>query len=182
MKILNLIAILSLMCSCQENNNSFRMDTRENQKLISGDSGFIKKADGLNLLISYKLTDTTNSFWRQIKDNDTIGKFYKIKETGNYYLCLLDVSSKNNWATHLILELNKNNEIIKTERFTHSNYHCCWKNDYEGFNKYGEYFGLKIFGTGSGYCATYLFLFKELLPQKSQMGNKRQYQVYRFRP
>ncbi|MGK4568141.1 hypothetical protein [Flavobacterium sp. 3HN19-14] len=32
---------------------------------------------------------------------------------------------------------------------------------------YGEYFGLRTCGTGSGYCASYLYLFKEITSQKS---------------
>lgn len=135
---------------------------------LSSDSGFITKKIGLPFLMSNKLSDTINSFWNQVNDFDTIAKYYKIKETGHYYYCTIDLSQQYIFETHLIIELTCDGEIIKSERFKHGNYSCCWNNYYEGFNKYGNYCGIDICTTGSGYCATYLFLFKNIIPQKSQ--------------
>jgi len=154
--------------SVKENSSLIHKSVASNKLELSLDSGFITKKVGLPFLLSNKLTDTTESFWDQVKDFDTIAKYYKIKETGNYYYCSIDISGQYSFETHLIIELTSDGEIIKSERFKHGNYACCWNNYYDGFNKYGDYYGIDICGTGSGYCATYLFLFKNLIPQDSQ--------------
>lgn len=120
------------------------------------------------MLQFFALADTSNTSWSTITDKDTIGKYYKIRETGNYLCCVLDVGQEGEFETHLLLEIKPNGTPIKTERFLHGNYPCCWGNHYEGFNRYGDYFSLKTCGTGSGYCASYLYLFKTLKPQEAQ--------------
>ncbi|NUO00027.1 MAG: hypothetical protein HUU01_05360 [Saprospiraceae bacterium] len=91
-----------------------------------------------------------------------------MSETGNYFYCSIDLTKEYSFETHLLLELSPTGEILKSERFFHSNYSCCLDNYYEGFSKLGDYFGLITCGTGSGYCAGYLYLFKEILPQDAQ--------------
>ncbi len=132
------------------------------------DSGFILKKDGLRFLLSAALTDTAGSYWSQVKDNDTIGKYYKVRQTGNFFVCTIDLSQKNNFETFLLLEIKADGTVLKNERFFHGNYLCCLPNYYEGFYKYGDYFCLKTCGTGSGYCGTNMYLFKEIKPQNEQ--------------
>lgn len=163
--------ILFFACNGRQENGATNIlnDKVQYSKLIlSNDSGFVIKKNGLPFLLATSLTDTTDSFWNQAKDNDTIGKYYKVRETGSYFYCSIDLTKKYTFETHLLIEINPVGEILKSERYFHGNYPCCWDNYYEGFNKFGDYFGLKTCGTGSGYCASYLYLFKDILPQEKQ--------------
>ena len=166
------------MCRCKENNSprtSNLNGTKLHQIIQLKDSGYIVKKKGLDFLVSSALTDTLNSYWNQAKDNDTIGKYYKDHASNNYFMCFVDLAKKYSFETHMLIEVNENGEIMKKERFFHGNYSCCWKNYYEGFSKRGKYFCLKTCGTGSGYCASYLYLFKEILPQESQNSIPEEY-------
>jgi hypothetical protein len=135
---------------------------------LSGDSGFITKKIGLPFLIANELTDTAESFWDQINDGDTIAKYYRDQETQHFVYCSFDLSRKYSFTTHLIMELDEKGEILEHQRYLHGNYPCCWNKTFDGFKRYGDGYGIKICGTGSGYCASYLFLFKKIIPQDSQ--------------
>lgn len=132
------------------------------------DSGFVTKKDGLPFLIAHKLTDTTGSYWDNLQASDTIGKYYKIKESGHFYYCTIDYSPEYTFETHLIIEFNQDGKLLQSARFFHGHYHCCWDNRFEGFNRYGDFFGIKTCTTGSGFCATDLYLFKTLRQQEEQ--------------
>ncbi len=163
--------VLFFACNSRQQSASINIqnDKFRNSKLIlSHDSGFVIKKNGLSFLLANALTDTTDSFWNQLKDSDTIGKYYKVRETNNYFYCTIDLTRKYTFETHLLIEINTIGDILKSERFFHGNYLCCWDNYYEGFKKYGDYFGIETCGTGSGYCASYLYLFKNILPQEKQ--------------
>ncbi len=163
--ILPFIALLLLAFSSRPDN----ITVAEGKTLIpSGDSGFVTKKEGLHFLLSHGLTDMKDSFWYLIKETDTIGKYYKVKESGNYFMCLVDYSRKYTFETHILLKFTPTGKLIKSERFFHNNYACCWDNYYEGFNKIDNYFSLKICGTGSGYCGSRLYIFKDLLPEDRQ--------------
>lgn len=168
--ILLVLGVIALACKqgTKLGHTSLHQDHQLNQLLhLSEDSGFVTKKIGLPFLLAYQLTDTTGTYWKDyIKDNDTIAKYYKVKETGHFYYCTIDCKP-DDFETHLILELNQDGELLQSERFYHGHYHCCWKNRYEGFQKYGDYFGIKTCSTGSGFCATHLYLFKNLVPQDS---------------
>ncbi len=142
--------------------------TQYNKLKFPLDSGYINKKEGLQFLLSNSLSDTANSAWYLMKETDTIGKYYKVNESGNFYLCLIDYSNRYTFETHLIIEVNPSGDVLESERFRHGNYPCCWRNYYDGFNKYGEYFGIITCGTGSGYCASHLYLFKQLISQDEQ--------------
>lgn len=175
--IFTLIIAFSL-CNCKDNNRPSMLSLKEtklNQLIQSKDSGYIVKKKGLDFLLSSSLTDTLNSNWNQTKDNDTIGKYYKDYTSNNYFICLIDLTKKYSFETHLLIEINENGKILKKERFFHGNYPCCWKNYYEGFSKHDEYFCMKTCGTGSGYCASYFYLFKEILPQENQNSIPNEY-------
>lgn len=141
------------------------------------DSGYFTKRKAIGFLLAAKLTDTLNSYWSQANDNDTIGKYYR-NASGNYFLCTVDLSKKYAFETHLLIETKPNGEVLRKERFFHGNYSCCWENYYEGFNQYGAYFGIKTCGTGSGYCASYLYLFKQIIAQKKQNSIPESYSSY----
>ncbi|UUC44782.1 hypothetical protein [Flavobacterium cerinum] len=161
------LVVLFLLIACQQRSSNINRQIKKDSgfSLFVADSGFVTKKEGLLFLLTKKLTDTVDSYWNHAKENDTIGKYYKIKETGHYYFCTIDLSSKYNFETHLLIEIKENGTIVDTERFYHGAYPCCWGNYYDGFQKYGHFFGIKTCATGSGYCAGYLHLFQNKLAQ-----------------
>jgi len=148
--------------------------------IFSQDSGFILKKDGLPFLLSVTLTDTSGSqwTWSQVKDNDTIGKYYQVKQTGNFFVCTIELTKKYAFVSHLLLEIKSDGTILKNERFIHGNYPCCWDNFYEGFKKRGEYFYFKTCGTGSGYCGSRIYLFKNIISQDKQNAIPESYRSF----
>ena len=96
---------------------------------------------------------------------DTIGKYYKINNSDNYIMCLSDYGYE--FGDKIIIEITSNGDLVKSERFSVGVNTCCWYNEYEGFSKYGDFFGIKVCGTGSGHCSSRLYLFKEVTPQDS---------------
>ena len=147
---------------------------------LSNDSGFILKKDGLRFLLSVALTDTFGSHWTwsQIKDNDTIGKYYHVKQTGNFFVCTIGLAKNHLFESHLLLEIKTDGTILKNERFIHGNYPCCWDNYYEGFKKRGDYYYLKTCGTGSGYCGSRIYLFRKIMPQDKQNSIPESYHAF----
>jgi hypothetical protein len=172
-RILSFLLIL-VFASCKPKKDNLPTLNQKEEKFLqmiqAKDSGYITKHKGLEFLLTARLTDTLDSYWSQAKDSDTIGKYYRNALTNNYFICTIDLSKKYSFETHLLIEVKPNGNIVKKERFFHGNYPCCWNNYYDGFNKYGEYFIIKTCRTGSGYCAGYLYLFKEISSQKSQQS------------
>ena len=151
--------------------------TRQSKLILTQDSGFITKDVGLAFLLFDSLThnlhldlETTpdNIYWQNFNPTDTIGKYYKM-ENNNYIMCLIDPAalSEDFAENHIIIKINSNGELLKSETFSHHYNYRCWGNAYEGFSKYGDFFGLKICGDGAGWTYTHLCLFKEVIPQDS---------------
>lgn len=172
MKRVFILTFIILIINCFNKSSILYSQTFSEESLqfnlkLSLDSGFIIKNKGFHYLLSKSLTDTSQN-WLLIKDSDTIGKYYRVGNSDNYFMCLIDYSEKYTFETHILIELNSDGKLIKSERFFHGNYPICWENYYDGFNKYGDFFGIDICGTGSGYSADYLYLFKDILPQNDQ--------------
>lgn len=131
---------------------------------LTGDSGYIKNIDAYTFMLATNLTDTTNQY---AKENayDTAGKYYLSKENGHYFVCFNNYQQKYTFETLVLAELNKDGKLIKAEDYFHGNYCNCWL-EFE-FHKYGDYLGVITCGTGSAYSASYLYLFKEIMPQDS---------------
>lgn len=161
------VFFMIIACSTDSPKHGKTQHTPTSLLLLEQDSGFVTKKIGLPFLLAHQLTDTMGTSWDNTKDSDTIAKYYKVEQNGHFYYCTIDNSLEYTHATHLILELNQAGELLQSERFFHGHYHCCWENSYEGFQKYGDYFGIKTCSTGSGFCATHLYLFKNLVPQDS---------------
>jgi len=151
----------SILTLAKINTNSFRLK-------LSDDYGYIRKNEGLKFLLSNNLTDTLKSYWYQITDNDTIGKYYKKDNSKEYIICLIDLTAKITFETHLLMTINSEGNLIKSERFYHGNYPSCWSNRFEGFKKIGNLYFLKVCGTGSGYSSSKIYIFREIKPQTEQ--------------
>ena len=168
-KLILLVVIITICFSCQRKNNLNNKNI-VGDKLIQKmekDSGYIIKKDGLPFLLASKLMDTIGYSWENPKENDTIAKYYKVKQTGNYIICFIDFVVKDNNPKVILIELKQDGTILKTERFGQGFYACCWDDLFEGFVKYGDYFCLKICGEGTGYCSSNIYLFKNIIPEDS---------------
>lgn len=170
MSILLILGVITLACK-QETKPGYTSphnSLKIKQLLpLSEDSGFVTKKIGLPFLIAHQLTDTTGVYWNDLKSNDTIAKYYRLKDNGHFLYCTVDYNPDYIFETRILLELNQSCKILQVERYYNGNYACCWANLYEGFQKYGDYFGIKTCSTGSGFCASNLYLFEKLTPQDS---------------
>ena len=162
--IIKIFLITLILAACSDNKVETNKTVSE-YSIFRNDSGYINKEIGLYYLQKKSLTDTLGS-WDYIKENDTIGKYYRIQETRNYYVCLMDVGGR--FTTHLILLTDSCGNILQKERFFHSHYPYCWDNYYDGFRKHENFFEIRTCATGCCFSCSELYLFKELLPQEKQ--------------
>lgn len=141
---------------------------------LKGNQGYITKSRGLKILSELNLTDSTNSNWNSVFVTDTLGTYFKSQESGNYVLCLIDLSGENIFETHVLFELQPISEnqfkVLAKERYYHGNYSCCWTNYYDGFNQFESYFTLAVCGTGSGFCGRRVYYFKTVCSQESSLS------------
>ena len=168
-KVILSIVIITICFSCQHKNSSNNKNI-VGEKLIQKmekDSGYIIKKDGLPFLLASSLTDTIGRSWGFPKDNDTIAKYYKVKQTGNTIICFEDYAVMNKIPQVILIEIKQDGTIIKKERFNQSYATCCWDDKFFGFVKYGSYFCLKNCEDGSGFCSSHLYLFKNVITQDS---------------
>ena len=146
-------------------------DTTSQCKLIlANDSGFVTLKDGFDFLLYNSLIDTIpiSNAWDLYNQTDTIGKYYRMGNNNHYIMCLLAPASNEFAFEHyIIMEIDAEGKLLKSERFFHSHYRYCWNNDYDGFFKYGNFFGFKQCSTGTGFAHTFLYLFKEVTSQYS---------------
>lgn len=160
--LLLLLFLLHTKCQNQEklfSNSSGKMLVFDSTL----DSGYITKQLGLPYLILNNLTDRID--WDYVSDNDTIAKYYRKPKTDNFFICFIDLSLEYDFETHLICEITSYGELLNYKRLFHGNYSCCWNNYYDGFQKYGDFFGVDICGTGSGYCSGNIHLFRHSVEQ-----------------
>lgn len=140
--------------------------TPEYSLKLRGDSGYVSKRAGHEFLLKYSLTDSTNFYW-QNNISDTIGKYYYIKQTGRYYVYIMDYKEEFSFETSIVAEVTAKGGLMQYERYLHGNYPRCLENYADGFWKHGDNFIVKICGTGSGYGATYMLLFNSITPRDS---------------
>lgn len=131
-----------------------------------GDSGLLVKNELLPWLIQQKLTDSIGTAWYLFKPTDTLGKYYKTKDS-TWYLCFIDLTESYEFETHVIAEINSKGNVFRQERFHHGNYPP-WL--YIGFKKIKDYYYFSSHGTGSAYSSTYFYLFEKLKPQDSMLA------------
>ncbi|MEY5047345.1 MAG: hypothetical protein RLZZ175_704 [Bacteroidota bacterium] len=79
----------------------------------------------------------------------------------------MDLSKKYTFETHLLIKINSKGEITDTSRFIHWNYPACIDGK-DALNKYGDYYGISICQTGSGFSAEYIYFFKDFVKQDKQ--------------
>lgn len=132
------------------------------------DSGYLRKKEALEILkiASPRLYDSIpfQEGLKNILERSYMGKYYKEKGQNKYILYIEYLSSSN-----YIFEIYPDLNIIKYRDFASGNYNCCWGSDFDGFRKIGEFYSIRYCGTGSGYCAGHVYIFKDLdhVPENS---------------
>lgn len=149
-----IVSLLFSNTSCLNKNRS------DFSNILVSDSGLILFKDAKQLIM--KLNKGINLKKLDIGQNDTIGKYYK--KENSYILCLENLADTIR-TSQIIAEIDSKGIIKKSEIYGGPMYNCCWKNKADGFGKVKNYFYLKSCGTGSAFCATELYFFKEILPQ-----------------
>ncbi len=138
---------------------------------INSEEGYLLKNEAIDLLEKIEMSKKSDKGWNFIKESDTIGRFFKSNETENLLFCIMDSQDTFDFETYVLIELkktNKNNfKLIAKERYFQGNYSCCWNNYYGGFNKFQNYFTFDCCGTGSSFCGTHTYYFKNVVPQDS---------------
>ena len=165
-----LTLLLFLLCF---NNGAFAQnrnnDTVSTRLIFTNENGFITKDIGVTFLIANSLIDTTKNKkeWKEINQNDTIGRYYRIDSSNNYLMCLpYSLNSFN--LKILLIKINSNGKLVKSEKYDFGSAHV-WNSYYKDFDKFGGFFSIIAqggFGCGQYYCMK-LYLFKELFPQDS---------------
>jgi hypothetical protein len=142
------LSMLIFSCKVPESQESF---------LFSADSGFITKKIAMDLLKKYPSINNfqTLSFATYITDNDTVGKYFTDSKTKNKLILFAFTFTQQN----LLLEIDSSNSLINSHLFQHSIYNCCIDNINEGFRRLGNFYYVRVCGTGLGHCSTHFYLF-----------------------
>lgn len=167
MKYFSLIIFTLTLYTCTWKRNNEENKYSDNLKIFKADSGYINKKEALAFLLKNNLTDTIKSNWNLYNDAEIFGKYYKYKNTNEYLFCIMDLSKKYTFETHLLIKINSKGEITDTSRFIHWNYPACIDGK-DALNKYGDYYGISICQTGSGFSAEYIYFFKDFVKQDKQ--------------
>ena len=145
-------------------------DTIKKQLTFIDDEGFITKEEGLAFLLVNSLIDTTEKSqkgWNKINPTDTIGRYYRIENSGNYLICL-PYSLNYFQSKHYVIEVTPFGELQKSELYDFGGSYQ-WNNYYKFFFlQNGCFLICAQGGYGAGmYYFRKLYLFKELVPQDS---------------
>ena len=160
-----LLFFLTILLLSNKSNQNHRKYQKKN--IFVNDSGYVSIKNGEKFLLDLNKNDTIDLSYKKLNENDTIGKFYKKNNSENYFLFLNDIVNTKKAPTQFLLEVDSVGNIIKSERYVNGFYLCCWNNKSDGFGKCKNYFYLKSCGTGSAFCATELYFFKEIIPQNN---------------
>jgi hypothetical protein len=142
---------------------------------LQNDSGYLLKNECFKILNQLDLTNKKIKGWNSIHQNDTVGKYYKSLETGNYILCIYEPQNDSYSDAHILVELKKKGEtsfiVIAKERYVHGMNKCCWNNYTDGFTTMGDYFKFDycVSGTENDFCGSNCYYFKTVNPQNKSM-------------
>jgi len=181
--VIGIIASIIIFNQCNnqkfdytQNNISESRDSILNElnNIFVGDSGYILKNNGLEILKHLASKDITFNIepqykeymtWDSIPSTDTLGIYYKDEGKNSYHAFIENIAYI--FDTSLIIEVDIEKQSIKPEEFHGAMYKCCWNGRFDGFRKIGKYYYIKVCGTGSGYCAGDFYLFQDF----SDIGN-----------
>jgi len=172
-KIVLILTIISflLLQQCVQKKKKDIVSKKLASLTLDKDSGYITKREGLEFLVAQSLSDTIDSYWKQVTLLDTIGKYYMISPN-KFILYISDFGKEYSGASHFLIEIysgNNEQKIIKKERIAHGNYLCFHTKSYEALQKTGNFFYVIISSTGSGFCGEYIYVFKHVMAQNSML-------------
>lgn len=159
--------ILTLFLGSNKSHKKVTFHKKDSQTILKGDSGFVSKENGIDWLLKLNKNDSVDLNFNGKKSSDTIGKFYKKPNSPNYYVYLSNIINPENYPSHYLFELNANGEILESELFLNGNYLCCVSKELDAFYKIDDYFFIKVCTTGSAFCASEVYAFKDI-ESKSQ--------------
>jgi hypothetical protein len=126
---------------------------------LAADSGYVFKKDLLVFLQMNDLADTLNTWWKQWKITDTLGKYYKT-EDGGYLVCVVASDEKGNVESNKLIQVDKNGVYKESQDFF-----CDWCNINRrtaALQKRGSYFVTYTCGHGASFSSSWLCLFRKL--------------------
>lgn len=135
---------------------------------FKGESGYLKKLDALELIklaggngvIRSESSYIDFTRWDEVKESEVMAKYYKDKHVGRYMVYVDNKACP--FPDNMVLQVDIINKTIDRKTFPSGNYNCCWQGQFDGFKKVGEYYYIRPCGTGSGYCAADIHLFRDL--------------------
>jgi len=77
------------------------------------------------------------------------------------------VADENSLSYFLLLETTPDEKIQKAMPYE-GDYSCCSGNHFDAFGKLNDYFYLRTCGTGTAFCRSDLYIFKNITGQESQ--------------
>lgn len=166
MKPIYLLSGLFLMCgmACQHppvKNTAATAPPKKHHILFTGDSGVITENMVLPALLEEEALDTVVERRKVFTDTVRIGKYYKTSN-GNYMAC---ITTAGLFEYLLLFEVTPAGEIVALQPYFHGNYACCYRGELDGFGRVADYFYIKTCGTGTAYCSSELYMFREVRPQ-----------------
>jgi len=145
----------------------FSQDERELFKRITAqDSGYLQKKEALLILSMAGILDSTNiDHGEWVAESDTLAKYYKRTDNGNYLFAIkFDVDGT--YHSHILIECLPQGKVLKKEIYYHGTEYY-FKDYCSNFYKLGDFFALKISSNGFPSADMFLYLFKEVTPQNS---------------
>ena len=170
-KIVGATLVLTLfLFFCTHGNAFASADTLQNKLILTNDSGFVTKKEGLAFLVANSLIDNfkdKSDIGDNVNSTDTIGKYYRMVNSRNYIICLLLKFGQ----TYLpfIIEITPNGDLVKSEFLWELTFPVEYK-PYNNFFMCSDFFVFTTYGAyGFGERACYgIYLFKDiLLPRDS---------------
>lgn len=130
---------------------------------LTADSGFLTRAQVLPFLVNNELADSLNSWWKQWKPADTMGKYYRMQDN-NYLVCVLASDDKGNVEENRLVVVNSKGLYVESQDFF-SDY-CSLNRRTQALQKRGKYFLTYTCGSGSNYGSSWFSLFTKLSERK----------------
>lgn len=126
---------------------------------LTADSGYLLKKDILLFLEANELADTLNTWWKQWKPTDTLGKYYKTDDD-SYLACVLVSDDKGNVEGNKLIAIDKKGIYQQSVEF-----YCDWcdiNRRTEALQKKGNYFITYTCGNGASFSSSWFCLFRKI--------------------
>ena len=155
-----LLVVAALLQGCLGLPTKPRQEEKVIYKLkLSADSGYVTRQQLLVFLQMNDLADTLNTWWKQWKPSDTLGKYYSTPD-GGHLVCVVASDEKGNIESNKLIQVDKNGVYQRSQEFF-----CDWCNMNRrtgALQKHGKYFMTYTCGHGSSFNSSWFCLFQTL--------------------